>query len=105
MMPVAASRGSIAPTPGRVRRHAAAAPHEAESASGRALIPLQPAAARDGELHARPQAAFLAHLIATDNKLPQTRERRRAEPADAIAAYAAAGEKRSRAGRRLYRAT
>jgi len=34
-------------------------------------------------------AAFLTQLIATREQLPQTRERRRAEPADAIAVYAA----------------
>jgi hypothetical protein len=34
-------------------------------------------------------AAFLAQLIATRDQLPQTRERRRAEPADAIGVYAA----------------
>ena len=34
-------------------------------------------------------AAFLAHLIAVKEQLPQTRERRRAEPAEAIAAYRA----------------
>ena len=33
------------------------------------------------------QAAFLAHLIATKAHAPQTRERRRAEPSEAIAAY------------------
>lgn len=33
------------------------------------------------------EAAFLAHLIATKEHAPQTRERRRAEPAVAIAAY------------------
>jgi hypothetical protein len=33
------------------------------------------------------EAAFLAHLIATKEKVPQTRERRRAEPSEAIAAY------------------
>ncbi len=32
-------------------------------------------------------AAFLAHLIATARNAPQTRERRCAEPAEAIAAY------------------
>ena len=36
-----------------------------------------------------PQAAFLAQLIATQMKVPQTRARRRAEPAEAIAAYRA----------------
>ncbi len=35
------------------------------------------------------QAAFLAHLIATKEQLPQTRERRRANPDEAIAAYRA----------------
>jgi hypothetical protein len=33
------------------------------------------------------QATFLAHLIATKEQAPQTRERRRAEPSEAIAAY------------------
>ena len=37
------------------------------------------------------QAAFLAHLIATKAHAPQTRERRRAEPSEAIAAYRAVG--------------
>lgn len=47
-----------------------------------------------------PSAAFLAHLIATDRRLPQTRERRRREPAEGIAAYAAmpASARRLRAG-------
>jgi hypothetical protein len=35
-------------------------------------------------------AAFLAQLIATAQQAPQTRGRRRSEPADACAAYAAA---------------
>lgn len=35
-------------------------------------------------------APFLAHLIATQQQAPQTRQRRRAEPEDAIALYAAA---------------
>ena len=33
------------------------------------------------------QADFLAHLIATREALPQTRARRRADPAEAISAY------------------
>ena len=37
----------------------------------------------------RPSAAFLAQLIAARHNLPQARERRRAEPQQAIAAYAA----------------
>jgi hypothetical protein len=35
-----------------------------------------------------PGAGFLAQLIACDQKLPQTRERRRAEPQEATAVYA-----------------
>jgi hypothetical protein len=57
--------------------------------SGRALIAVEAAiptreAPTAGQ---RPYAGFLAHLIATADQLPQTRERRRAEPEDAIAAY------------------
>jgi hypothetical protein len=104
MMPVTAILGSSAADASRPSRAATTAPHQAKTADTRAVIPLQPATRSDGGLNTRPQADFLAHLIATDRQLPQTRERRRAEPADAIAAYAAAGRKRSRTGRRLFRA-
>ncbi len=51
----------------------------------RALVVTEPVVP---EPVARPRpAAFLAHLIATKEKVPQTRERRRAEPTEAIAAY------------------
>ena len=64
----------------------------AAPAPGRSLVaPARPphvsSAHRPG---ARPSAAFLAHLIATAQQAPQTRARQRAEPADAIACYAAA---------------
>jgi hypothetical protein len=36
----------------------------------------------------RSSAPFLAHLIATVQQAPQTRERRRCEPGDAVARYA-----------------
>ena len=58
--------------------------------SHRALVALVPAQ-QDEHPH-RPvhrTAAFLAHLIATARQLPQARERRRADPADVIAAYQA----------------
>jgi hypothetical protein len=55
----------------------------------RALVALTPAAA-PSEPRAYRQASFLAHLIATKDQLPQTRERRRAEPNEAIMAYRAA---------------
>lgn len=39
----------------------------------------------------RPRADFLAQLIANKEKAPQTRLRRRAEPEQAVTAYAAVG--------------
>jgi hypothetical protein len=107
MTPVTAIRSSIVTPPvGRSPRNAAAVASAPETASSRALIALQPIASADTGPHTRPQAGFLAHLIATDRKLPQTRERRRAEPAEAIAAYTAASAPTpSRTGRRLYRIT
>jgi hypothetical protein len=86
MGPVNGIRASSADLAGRGPRHAGAAP---AAMASRALIPLQPLARADLAARDRPQASFLAHLIATDRQLPQTRERRRAEPGDAIAAYAA----------------
>lgn len=59
--------------------------------SSRALVRLvssQDSAETRGGERTRP-ANFLAHLIATAQRLPQTRERRRAEPSDVIAAYQA----------------
>jgi hypothetical protein len=57
----------------------------------RALIAIEAPVATDRPLsRARhPAAPFLAQLIATQMQLPQTRARRRAEPAEAIAAYGA----------------
>ena len=62
--------------------------------SHRALVALEPP--RQNEHAYRPvqrTAAFLAHLIATARQMPQARERRRADPADVIAAYQATIEK------------
>jgi len=42
-----------------------------------------------GSAIGRPRADFLAQLIATVMQAPQTRIRRRAEPAEAVAVYAA----------------
>jgi hypothetical protein len=55
-----------------------------------ALVPIQTAeeaGAHSGAMQ-RPTATFLAHLIAVKEHAPQTRERRRAEPHEAVAAYA-----------------
>jgi hypothetical protein len=56
----------------------------------RALVPLaaDPTGLHKHRTALRP-AAFIAHLIACNGQLPQMRERRRAEPAEVVAAYAA----------------
>jgi len=91
MSPITGIRGSIVSAVDRAPRETAPAPRDARARESRALIPLQPIERADTPLRARPQAAFLAHLLATRDKLPQTRERRRAEPEHAVAVYAAAG--------------
>jgi hypothetical protein len=91
MRPIGGVRGAskvgIGPT-----RDIPAATAEAALEPSRALIAVEAAtpvhhAPSSGQ---RPYAGFLAQLIATAGQLPQTRERRRAEPEDAIAAYRSA---------------
>ena len=57
--------------------------------SSRALVPLIRLASHDAPHHSpvRRVASFLTHLIATSEKVPQAREKRRADPAEVIAAY------------------
>jgi hypothetical protein len=91
MSPISGIRGSIVTPVGGAPRDPSPSPRRApRTESSRALIPLEPVGSSDTPLRTRPQAGFLAHLIATREKLPQTRERRRAEPQEAIAVYAAA---------------
>ena len=90
MSPISGIRGSIVGAVGRARREPTSAPRDEGTSESRALIPLQPIARGDAPLRTRAQAAYLAHLIATKDKVPQARERRRAEPQEAIAVYAAA---------------
>jgi hypothetical protein len=71
------------PTP-----HGESAPAEQASAS-RALVALTPAAALSKAPQNSRQAPFLAQLLAMKDQHPQTRERRRAEPHEALAAYRA----------------
>jgi hypothetical protein len=69
------------------------------------LVPVTPTT-RDREMPRevnRPDSGFLAHLIATSTKAPQTRARRRAEPGEAISAYAGLGQRPSTPGRVLSR--
>jgi len=64
-----------------------------ETSSCRALIALEPAkSTRHTAPAARQPAGFLAQLIATEQSLPQTRERRRIDPEVGAAIYAAAGK-------------
>jgi hypothetical protein len=48
-------------------------------------------------------ADFIAHLIAMASCAPQTRARRRAEPAEALAAYRALGQWPTEPGRAVSR--
>ncbi len=52
---------------------------------------------------ARASANFVAHLIATRAQAPQTRTRRRADPAEAISAYDALGHWPTLSGRAVSR--
>jgi hypothetical protein len=61
----------------------------AEPRESRPLVRLAPAAPAHAASLAYRQAPFLAHLLAMKDRHAQTRERRRAEPAEAIAAYRA----------------
>jgi hypothetical protein len=61
----------------------------APTSEGRALIPLAPVPELSERQSGYRNASFLAHLIATKYQHPQTRERRRAEPDEVLAAYRA----------------
>lgn len=78
-------RMGISPLPGRCADRNG-------SATGRALVvltePPEPALPLRRPID-RSRAAFVAQLIAVNQHLPQTRERRRAAPGEAVAAYAA----------------
>ena len=64
-----------------------AEPAQTEQAVSRALVALSPANAAHSAPECYRQASFLAHLLATKDQHPQTRERRRAGPDEALAAY------------------
>jgi hypothetical protein len=71
-----------------------------------ALVPVvhsEPQPAATLRSTARANADFVAHLIATSAQAPQTRARRRAAPADAVAAYGALGHWPTPAGQTLSR--
>ena len=70
-----------------------------------ALVPYAPRAQEASDLCAssRPNADFIAHLIATSGQAPQTRARRRAAPVEAVAAYGALDRTAVPLGRALSR--
>jgi hypothetical protein len=71
---------------------------------GRALVLI--GSGRDAAVDSvgsRPSAAFLAQLIATAQRAPQTRQRRRAEPDEVSTIYAAVSAPAARTGRSIYR--
>lgn len=59
----------------------------AEPVESRAVVPLERAVQTPVLRSARPDASFVAHLIAMAEQAPQTRPLRRATPADAQAMY------------------
>ncbi len=84
---------SVAATAARARRLPPASSNAPEAAetSSRQLATVAPVEleARPFQVAGRPLATFVAHLIATDRQLPQTRVHRRVDPGEAIGAYAA----------------
>jgi hypothetical protein len=77
---------------------------EATAGERRALVALEPAAERRQPANA-PAAPFLTQLLAVKAGVPQTRERRRAEPDEATQSYETSMAPRApRSGRMLSRA-
>jgi hypothetical protein len=71
---------------------------------GTALVPVIPRIDKRPSAHAaRANADFVAQLIATAAWLPQARTRRRAEPQDVVAAYAALDRQPAPSGHTLSR--
>jgi hypothetical protein len=65
-------------------------PGESTGSESRALVALDPLQDRSGCQAGHRYAPFVAHLVATKDQHPQTRERRRVDPSEALAAYRAA---------------
>jgi hypothetical protein len=104
MTPVGGIRAAAPMSAGPAPRGEAVSSHAVKTETGRALVAVAPVD-RSEDSHHWPQASFLAHLIATADQLPQTRERRRAGPEQVTALYAAASAKYPSAGRTLRRTT
>jgi hypothetical protein len=85
-------RKTAASTGAGVRARTTSNGDAAAAPAGRALLVVEPASRTvpPSITSQRSSADFLAHLIAIDQQAPQTRTRRRAEPAQASLAYRAA---------------
>lgn len=98
---------SDSPNPGHARGPASEQElvgRTSASASGRALVPTTLSSPSAGHTVCQaPPAAFLAQLIATALKAPQTRARRRAELAEASTVYSTAATGCVHLGGTLYR--
>jgi hypothetical protein len=71
---------------------------------GRALVLVGPGSGTAADpAGARPSAVFLAQLIATAQRAPQTRQRRRAEPSEVSTIYAAVSAPAAPMGRAMSR--
>ena len=82
-----------------------AANSDQPASASRALVPLSPVRFTGrAKTVTRQPANFLTHLIATQQAIPQTRERRRVEPNIAAAIYSAAGNTFAPASREVTRA-
>ncbi len=79
---------AVARQSGFVRQESEPAPAE-RAQTGRALVVLAPATSAAEPPETFRQAPFLAQLLAMKDRHPQTRDRRRAEPHEAIAVYRA----------------
>ena len=62
-------------------------PQVIDDAAGRALVVLTPAETPETVPASYREAEFLAHLLAVKGQHAQTRERRRADPHEALVAY------------------
>lgn len=88
------SRTSLAIGANTARKEAAAISLSTETpVTVRALVPVEPAKHVSLLRPARPEASFIAHLLATADHAPQTRALRRTSPAAARATYDRAAAK------------
>ena len=86
-MRIVGASSSLSTLPRQAARKAAdGAPVQAESTALATIAPVRPNE-HAPRLTRHPSAPFVAHLLATRMQAPQTRERRRAEPDEAIAIY------------------